>query len=145
MKNTKAVFLIVLGSFLLATGLAFAENVAYEQLKNSVATPPAVAFDKTSEALPEGARTAKTAADPVAERLAAIKASNIKAAAPAPAPTPEPKPTIGKSIKNFIGEHKKEIVFGGIGAWLGFMILGTVAGALTGGVGFIALLWFANL
>ncbi len=143
MKNTKAVLLIILGAFIMATGFAFAENVAYEQLKRSVAENPAVSFDKSDASLPTGTAQTKAAADPVQEKLDQIRAANLKAAAPAPAPAP--KPTIMDGVKKFIGAHKADILLAGAGAYIGWALMGTVAGALTGGLGFLLFFMFANL
>ncbi|MDA8130853.1 MAG: hypothetical protein M0011_05040 [Elusimicrobia bacterium] len=145
MKNTKAVLLIILGAFIMATGFAFAEQVAYKQAEDAVAKPPEVVFGNSNASLPTG--TARTAAvkDPVQEKLDQIRALNIKAADPAPAPAPAPKPTIMDGVKKFIGAHKADILLAGAGAYIGWALMGTVAGALTGGLGFLLFFMFANL
>ena len=149
MKNTKAVFLIILGAFIMATGFAFArENFAYKQAEDSIARTPEVAFDNTNANQPTGTAVTKAVADPVQEKLDQIRAANVKAApaaAPAPAPAPAPKPGVGKQILGFIGDHKADILLAGAGAYIGWALMGTVAGALTGGLGFLLFFMFANL
>lgn len=142
MKNTKAIFLIVLGSFIMATGFAFAGE-AYDQLKNnpfggsaveiSPVTVPAPTLNKNAPAVP-----APTAVTPAPAPAAAAPAP----AAVAPA---EKKPTVGETIKSFLGEHKKDILLGGIGAYLGWALVGTLAGALTGGIFFLAFFMLAGM
>jgi hypothetical protein len=60
-------------------------------------------------------------------------------------PPAAPKPTLGESVKSFLGEHRRDILLGGIGAYLGWALVGTMAGALTGGLFFLAFFWFAAL
>lgn len=112
MKNTKAVFLIVLGSFLLATGFAFAG--ALDQAKNFPFS------DGKSSSL-----------SPAASRAGGVTATATVA--------PEvKKPTVAEKVKGFIGEHKRDILLGAVGGYLGFALIGGIAGILTGGIFFLA-------
>lgn len=121
---------------MMATGFAFAENVAYEQLKDAAINAPTVPLDKSAadsskkitKAAPEATEPAEVKKEPWG-----IKGMTFK--------KEEKKPlNIGKAITDTIGEYKQEIVFGGIGAILGFLMVGTAAGALTGGFIFLAFL-----
>lgn len=137
MKNTKALCLIVLGSIFLAAGSAFAENVSYEQLK--------IGFDKSAlQDLPvvyAPPAPATSLAAPAAATLPAA-ATPARAAAPAPAatpaaPPPAPKPTLMDTVKKFIGDNARNMLLGGIGAYIGFVLLGPI-GLLIGGLLFLA-------
>lgn len=146
MKNTKAIFLIVLGSFLMATGFAFAET-AYEQLQRGFGD------DRSATVLPQNKEVVNVSAQTGVPAASAPAAVTPAAATPAPAaaapavttPPPAPKPTLGESVKSFLGEHRRDILLGGIGAYLGWALVGTMAGALTGGLFFLAFFWFAAL
>lgn len=105
MKNTKALFLIILGSFLLATGFAFANDSL-----NSLKSNP-FGDGRASSLSPDGK---------------SLGSLDLKAAAPAPAPTPAPKPSIGKTIKEFLSDNARNIALGGIGAYIGFVLFGPV-------------------
>lgn len=121
MKTTKAFFLILLGSFLLATGFAFAENVALGQLQKgfhddrSASVTPTLGINKS--------------------------AASLKATAP-PAPAPAPaKPGVWETAKKFLTDNARNIMIGGIGAYLGFALLGPV-GIILGALTF---LWLGTL
>ena len=58
-------------------------------------------------------------------------------AAPAPAPAPA-KPGLGETIKNFWVDNSRNILLGGIGAYLGFALFGPV-GLVLGAIAFLAL------
>lgn len=134
MKNTKAIFLIILGAFIMATGFAYAGE-AYNQLSNGPFgnsnavefTPvnvPAAGLNRALPTMTEVKPPEQKTVPPV------TKAAEVKA---------EPaKPTFGESVKNFLGEHRKDILLTGIGAYLGYALIGTLAGALTGGLFFFA-------
>lgn len=115
MKNTKAIFLILLGTFLLATGFSFAGS--YDQLKSNP-----FGDGKSASISPDN-----RSAGPV----------NLKAAAPAPAPAPA-KPGVGETIKKFWVDNSRNILLGGIGAYLGFALLGPV-GLVLGAIFFLGL------
>ncbi len=117
MKNTKALSLILVASFFLATGSAFAGALGQLQ------------------AGPFGdGRSSSVSSDN--KGLGDIGA--MKAAAPAAsAPAPAPKPTLMESIKGFIGDNARNMLLGGIGAYIGFVLLGPV-GLLIGGLLFLA-------
>ena len=139
-RSTKAIFLIVLGSFLMATGFAFArENVALDQaglwLDKSALNDAVVA----SGGSPAPAPAVTTAAPAVSPAVAVPTPPAVTT------PPPAPKPTLGESVKSFLGEHRRDILLGGIGAYLGWALVGTMAGALTGGLFFLAFFWFAAL
>ncbi|MBI4350541.1 MAG: hypothetical protein HY550_03795 [Elusimicrobia bacterium] len=120
MKNNKAVFLIILGAFLLVTGFAFAGS--YDQLK--------------SNPFGDGKSASFSPANTNSGGL------TLKAATPAPAPTPAPaKPTVGETIKKFLTDNARNIMIGGIGAYLGFVLLGP-AGLVLGALAF---LWLGTL
>jgi len=137
MKNTKAFFLIILGSFIIATGFAFAET-AYEQLEKGFG-------DRAANVSPVNKTILDTSgAAPVPAASAPAATTPAPAAAPAvaptpPAPTPAPaKPGLGETIKNFWVDNARNILLGGIGAYLGFALFGPV-GLVLGAIAFLAL------
>lgn len=148
MKNTKAIFLIVLGSFIMATGFAFAaESETFNKLMNN--NPfndgrSASVLPASKAVLDVSGQTNVPAASAPAAAVTAPAAPAPAAAAPAVAPA-EKKPTVGETIKSFLGEHKKDILLGGIGAYLGWALVGTLAGALTGGIFFLAFFMLAGM
>ncbi len=119
MKNTKAFCLIVLGSILLAAGSAFAENVSLGQAGSAWSQDQRGASATPILGLPKGTGVPTLFAPP---------------AAPAPAPA---KPTLMDSIKGFIGDNARNMLLGGIGAYLGFVLFGPV-GLVLGGLLFLA-------
>lgn len=132
MKNTKAFFLIIIGSFIIATGFAFAET-AYEQLEKGFGDRSA------SGQLPvsAGGATAPAASGPAATSPAPAAAPAVAPAPPAPTPAPA-KPGLGETIKKFWVDNARNILLGGIGAYLGFALFGPV-GILVGAIAFLAL------
>lgn len=132
MKNTNAVFLIILGSFLLATGFAFAgENVALSQAQgwlNKGALTDAVT----------AAGGASPAAAPAAPAPAPAAAATTPPAVPNPTtvttPPAEPKPTLGERMSKFLQANRRTIFMTGIGAYMAFALIGTGVGALLGGL-----------
>ncbi len=135
MKNTKAIFLILLGTFLIATGFAYAGDSALDQLKAISTDTSAVQREK-----------AAAPGEPLkmTEKIAPPAPVAVPAPIPVP-PAPEKKPTAGEQIKEFLGDHKADLLIGGVGAYLGFALIGTVAGALTGGLGLLLFVMIANL
>lgn len=128
MKNTKAIFLIILGAFLMATGFAFA-GPAYDQLRNGPfgttasveLTPVTIPAENLNKALPTSVEVKKPEQKAIPE---------VKAAAPAE----EPKPSFGEKVQEFFGKYRRDIFRTGISAWMGFALLGGPAGLLIGAV-----------
>lgn len=117
MKNTKAIFLILLGTFLLATGFSFAGS--FEQLSGNPFG------DGRSSSISPASNGAGTV--------------SMKATVTPPAPTPAPaKPGLGETIKKFWTDNARNILLGGIGAYLGFALFGPV-GIIVGALAFVAL------
>jgi hypothetical protein len=139
MKNTKAIFLIVLGSFIIATGFAFAENVSYEQLKSGPFGGVAMG-DLTVAADPSRAATAPA---PVTAAPAPAAAAAVPAVS-APAPAPAPGPTAKEKAKEFLQKHMGTMVLTGIGAYLGFALFGPI-GLLLGGLFMFGVDYLGNL
>lgn len=116
MKNIKAILLILLGSFVIATGFAFAENVSYGQLQDAAKTitlpnPVITAPGTTKEAV-------------------VAQAAVTKAAAPTPPavtpPSPaKPAPTFMESAKKYVGDNMSQIVSAAAIGFLAFLVLGT--------------------
>ena len=121
MKNLKAILLIILGSFFIATGFAFAAETAKKQLKGVDAS-----WNKT-------ASTPDMTVSPFSP-----KAPVVAKAEEAPKKT-----TVGEDIKKWVGEHKVQITAGAIGAYVGFALFGGILGALTGGLGLLLILAIA--
>lgn len=131
MKNTKAFFLIVLGSFIIATGFAFAET-AYEQLEKGFGDRSAIGQLPVSAGPAAPAATAPAATTPAPAATPAVVPTP-------PAPTPAPaKPGLGETIKKFWVDNARNILLGGIGAYLGFALFGPV-GIIVGAIAFLAL------
>lgn len=121
MKNLKAAIMIILGSFFIATGFAFAGDTAMGQLKNG-------AFDSRSAGDPAG--SLKAAAAPEASKAAQVQE--------------EKKPSAGEKVKKFLSDAKPYIVAGALGAFIAFALIGPAAilpGILIG----VGLLVFAGL
>lgn len=132
MKNTKAFFLIILGSFIIATGFAFAET-AYEQLEKGFG-------DRASAIgqLPVSAGSVAPATPaPAATTPAPAPAAAVAPTPPAPTPAPA-KPGLGETIKKFWVDNARNILLGGIGAYLGFALFGPV-GLVLGALCFLGL------
>jgi len=117
MKNTKAIFLILLGTFLLATGFAVAGS--FEQLSGNPFG------DGRSASISPAGNSAGTV--------------SMRAAVTPPAPAPAPaKPGLGETIKNFWVDNSRNILLGGIGAYAGFALFGPV-GLVLGALFFLGL------
>jgi len=139
MKNTKAVFFIILGSFIIATGFAFAENVALGQAerwldKGSLEQVPVVV----------GGASSSAPAVVVSPAAAPTPAAVVPAPAAAPAAKPEEKPTFGENVKKFLGKHMATMAMVGIGAYVGFALMGP-AGILMGALFMYAFTYLGNL
>ncbi|MBU2574289.1 MAG: hypothetical protein KKH28_09465 [Elusimicrobia bacterium] len=102
----------------------------------AVVTSGDIAANKAAElALDTKAAAAPAAVSPAVPALAAVTADTP----PAP-PEPAPNP-----IKEFLSEAKAPILLAGVGAYLGFAIAATVAGALTGGLLLVAFFLLSRL
>jgi|GEM_PF-2322493 len=138
MKNTKAILFIVLGSFILATGFAFAEDSALEQLKSGPFSGASV-----GDLVVKGAAGSTTIIPPATPAVTPpVVPATPPAVTPPPPPKPEPVPTIGQSVMKFLGDNKTNIMLGGLGAYLGLCLIGGPAGIL---IGAIFLLAFGNI
>ncbi|PKM96550.1 MAG: hypothetical protein CVU79_12890 [Elusimicrobia bacterium HGW-Elusimicrobia-3] len=112
MKNTKAVFFIVLGAFLMATGFAFAA--------------PSATFNKalSGQSSFDGNRNSLNL-------TVGTRGSSMKSATSGPSlgaksdPTPEKVPTAGEKIKKFVGANSKKIISAAAIGFLGFLMFGT--------------------
>ncbi|MDD5210437.1 MAG: hypothetical protein PHV36_13680 [Elusimicrobiales bacterium] len=116
MKNTKALCLIILGSFLSTAAPAFAGSMNQLQDGN----------------LFSDGRSAS--ATPTLGMQKGTGVPTLTVAAPPPAPA---KPTMMESIKGFIGDNARNMLLGGVGAYIGFVLLGPI-GLLIGGLLFLA-------
>ncbi len=129
MKNTKAIFLIIIGAFILATGFAFAENVAYEQLKeqaSGIEIPAPITAGATRESILAETPT----------RAAAVTAVPTPPAAPAAVVAKTP--TLGEQVKKFLGDNFSSIFSAVVIGLLAFLVIGTGGAALLAGVGAFA-------
>jgi len=147
MKNTKAIFFIILGAFIMATGFAFAKDqTAYETLLSGPFGTPVAAdsFNKaiidTSGAAPVPAVSAPTPAAPAV--VPPVPAPTAVTTAPA---KEEKKPTFTEKAGEFFGKYRRDIFRTGIGAYIGFALIGTIAGALTGGLLCFAFFYMAGM
>ncbi len=143
MKHAKAIFLIVAGLCMIATGFAFADSdgTAFKQLQDEAAMQPSVHINISggvrNDATLRSASPAGASSTIILPKVAYPQA--VKEDPPAP------PPTMGQKIKKFIVDNRPTIFMGGVGAYIGFALMGTLAGALTGGLFFVGLLLFANL
>lgn len=149
MKNTKAVFLIILGSFLLATGFAYAKEdgpAMQKLIEISGDSVPAVdtlnaAGVKNTGSLNKGATGVNlTAAIQQTANKAGVVAPAVSSA---PAPKEEKKPTMGETVKKWIGDNFSPIIAAVAIGFLGFLMIGTGIGGLL--VGAAALGFFLGL
>jgi len=141
MKNTKAIFLIVLGSFVIATGYAFAEEKAIETLLGGRFFGQVIDTDTSVVTPGPNARPAGNAPTTVA----ATPTAPIAQAVPAvPAPKPTPAPTAGEQAKKFVKKYMGAMVMTGVGAYLGMALMGP-AGIVTGAVLMFALVFLGSL
>lgn len=138
MKNTKAIFLIILGSFILATGFAFAENVALSQAERWLDKSGNSDLVVASGGQPAPAAPAATTTPAAAPTPAAV------VPAPAPAPAPAPKPTFGENMKKFLGKHMATMTMMAIGAFVGSALLGPV-GIIAGAMFMFTLMYLSSL
>jgi len=144
MKNTRAFFLIVIGSFVIATGFAFAEAEIspYEQLVKEY-NNRGTALGSLVEAAPAG--TVQSTPSPDTTPILTPHAAVVTAVVPAvPAPKPDPAPTAGEMAKKFLKANMAVMVMAGVGAYLGMALLGP-AGMVTGAVFMFALMFLGSL
>jgi len=142
MKNTKAVFLIILGSFLLATGFAYAEDKpAMQSLKEWAGDTTPV---QVLNAAGVGAATTKNAGTTKGIDLA-VKASTgpVVPAVTAPAPA-TPEPTFAEKFKKFWDKENGSsmVISGAVIGLLGFLAMGPVGLLL--GVAAFGFFYFIN-
>lgn len=159
--HNKNVFINVLAGFIfsVAGNYVFAGD-AFDQLIGGAPNFDGAGSYKGTVAVPGGAGPAVVTSGDIAAEKAAALASDTKAAAaaavtapavpaPAAAAAPEPAPAPPEPgpnpIKEFLGAVKTPLFLGGVGAFLGFAIAGTVAGAMTGGLLLIAFFLLGSL
>ena len=143
MKNTKAVFFIILGSFIIATGFAFAvESETYNDLVKNGAWGTRSGTEQLGVAAGSPAPNAPSASP--APAAAPTPAAVVPAPAAAPAVKPEEKPTFGENVKKFLGKHMATMAMVGIGAYVGFALMGP-AGILMGALFMYAFTYLGNL
>jgi hypothetical protein len=146
MKNTKAIFFIVLGAFLIATGFAFAgESDTYTKVANdggvkawNTVNPeaPAVKFD--------GATTDKSAGTKKSFLLKAAAASPSVPAVKAAATPPAPEPTAKEKMDKFLKDNMPAITLSAVGAFCGFALFGPI-GILMGAAFMFAINYCGNV
>jgi len=126
MKNTKAILLIILGSFLVATGFAYAGE-ALDQLKAMQNdTAPVLALQASQ--LPVKTGTTKDV------NLTASGGAIAPAIyTPTPPPAAKPAPTMMETAKKWIGDNFSSIVSALVIGLIAFMVLGTGGAALAVG------------
>ncbi len=131
MKNLKAIILIVLGSFILATGFAFAGNVSFDQAGDPTLWK---GTDGGPQTLPVLNIVTSTATAPAAATttVAPTPPATVPAVTTPPPAPPAPTPSIGESIKKFVAGNMSNIVMGGIGAYLGLALIGGPVGIALG-------------
>lgn len=154
MKNTKAVFFIILGAFLMGTGFAFAapeDSKTFDMLNNGFDfdTPRAgdIAVNKTPvvPGLPAITKSApvKAAAAPAVKPTddfsVTIKADNT----PAKADEKKP-PTTKEKVNKFLKGNMERMAACAIGAYVGFLLLGPI-GLLFGAVAMFGFDYLANV
>lgn len=163
MKNTKAIFLIILGAFLMATGFAFAaESETFKLLsagnpfgdgRASEITPtnlPDMSLNRSNKGALDGLPGAGTppavpAASNATPATGAATTGSAPATTVAPAKPEEPKPTFGEKVQEFFGKYRRDIFRTGISAWMGFALLGGPAGLLIGAVVGFAFFYSAGM
>lgn len=143
MENLKAILLIVVGSFVLATGLAFAGNSALAQAGNPSLWVSGFDLPAAPVSAPSGRPGAAPAAAPAANTPP--PAARVTAAPPVPAPPPPaPVPSLGQQLKKALAANSATIVMGGVGAYVGFALLGGPLGLILGGLLFVGFLMMTS-
>lgn len=141
MKNTKAVFLIILGSFLLATGFAYAkEDGPTMQKLIEIAGDNTPAVDAMAAAgVKNMGNLTQTKSSPVNVKAALpepTRSSGVVAPSVSSAPSPkvEEKKTFGKTVKEWVGKNFDNIVASAAIGFIGLLIIGTGIGGLLVGL-----------
>ncbi len=133
MKNTKAVFFIILGSFLLATGFAYAGE-ALDQLKAAASDDTAAVQTLQAAGVANNAplTAGKTKGVDLAAQIKSggVVAPAVSSAAPA---SDKDKKKPGEAVKEWIGKNFSQIIAAIAIGFLGFLVLGTGGGALAVG------------
>ncbi|MBI5743204.1 MAG: hypothetical protein HY952_01515 [Elusimicrobia bacterium] len=145
MKNTKAIFLIILGSFIIATGFAFAvESETFTKLAasgdpwgNRSATGQLVdaAPSGTSSNLPPV--SGPTSSPQIQQPPAPGKPSDD-------AKAEEKKPTFKENLNKYLKEHMSTMAMTAIGAYAGFALLGGPIGLIIGALFMYSLNYMGN-
>ena len=119
MKNTKAVFFIVLGAFLMATGFAFAApSATFDKALSGQSS-----FDGNKSGIDLTVTRGSSGASGTSGASLGTKA----------APTPEKVPTTGEKVKKFVGDNFSTIVSSVAIGVLAFLVIGTGGAALAVG------------
>lgn len=150
MKNTKAIFLIVLGSFIMATGFAFAETLPLGEREN-IPLGEAQSWLKVNSGIATGLASGSNTPTPPA--VGAPDAASAPAAASTPAAKPpevkpaepEKPPTFGESLKKHLKTNMATYGMVAIGAFVGIALFGGIVGAMTGGLFMFALMFLGGL
>jgi len=119
MKNTKAIFFIVLGAFLMATGFAFAAPSATFDKASS----GSLSFDGTKSGIDLSAQIKSTRSAPEAS-------SSTRSLGEPEAPK---KVSAGEKVKKFVGDNFSKIVSAVAIGVLAFLVIGTGGAALAVG------------
>ena len=142
MKNTKAVFFIILGSFLLATGFAYArEDGPAMQKLLEISGDNTTAVDTLNSAGVKNTAGLTKGASGAALKAALPTPTQTKATPPAP-PKEEKKPTLGEKVKAWAGDNFSNIIASAAIGLLGMLIIGTGIGGLLVGLAFFGFLKF---
>lgn len=141
MKNTKAIFFIILGNFLLATGFAFAEDKPALAALKEWAGNDAPAVEKLDAAgvtnkLPLTKAKAK-GIDLLSKGVVAPAVSS------APEAKKEETKTLGQNVKEWVGKNFSNILAAAAIGFLGFLMIGTGVGGIA--VGLAALGFFIGM
>lgn len=145
MKNTKAIFLIILGSFIIATGFAFAENFALSQAEKMLGESRATEINLTGVGAPPvaGAPVAAGTQGQAPATQPAVAATPPAVAAPAAA-KPEEKPTFKENLNKYLKDHMSTMAMTAIGAYAGFALLGGPIGLIIGALFMYSLNYMGN-
>ena len=144
MTNKNVSLAIMFGLLLTFAGSSAFAGPAYDQLleaakAGSVSGDPVDVRGTPGNTLrgTNGSKAAALAGDTKAAP-APVVGSTIPAPAAAAAPEPAPNP-----IKKVVGDHKAELFMGGLGAYLGFALMGP-AGILIGALFVVGFILMAN-
>jgi hypothetical protein len=119
MKNTKAIFFIVLGAFLMATGFAFAApSATFDRALSGQSS-----FDGNKSGIDLSAQIKSTRSAP--EASASTRSLGE--------PEAVKKPSAGEKVKKFVGDNFSKIVSAVAIGFLAFLVIGTGGAALAVG------------